>query len=806
MQIHRQPASGDLPGMHAWPEALESVARRLVPSGLFPAQEELLRRGELLEGGSGLVLAPTGSGKSVVGLLAMLSAVARGRVGMLLAPTRALACELHRLLASAAEDSGLAVALTSREARSDDEAVARGDVDCVVAVYEKGLAFLREDGPLAHRLGVLVLDEVQVVHDASRGGVIECALIEMLASRPQRPSIVAMSSCLDAPGEISAWLGLPILRSESRPIPLREGVLDLSHRIIHWSSGESDAAPNFLPDGLERGIEAFVHWLCATGRRVIVFVPTRRMAWDLGAALSAFLVNKQCLSHANMLDATGWGAAALALQPMLAAGVAVHTSELPQACRTMVEDAFREGRLKVIVATPTLAQGVNLRADVVLHWPEVAASRGDSDGFATSPLTRASFTNAGGRAGRPRGSGAEGWSLALARGEAEARRLHAALFGPMSSRTAEPPLRRLSLESLAWLFSADGSAQALQLRRLAGALITPPPGEELDLLLAEGTRLGLWKTDAGAVYRLTGAGRAVARGGCRAAFAARWARILWGTADDAASFSLVLMACEGVPGWFPGHERGVRPEETRAWRRIRTSRDALGRARAGMEPPAPSAAARALVVETLLGEDGVHGAEERHGLLGGTLEELSSEAAWQLELIAGLADHYRRPVVANLARRLSGALGRHRAQGPEPARQPPVEQPTPAVDPVPVSRPGRATVRLEFADPATGLVRFEGREVRLPPLRFDFLLALAEAGTSGIAKNDLVLRLWGDVPREEQQLFYHRREMERALLGREPAHPGELIETLPKWGFRLPIGGGEILGLDQARAARTRAA
>jgi len=332
----------------------------------------------------------------------------------------------------------------------------------------------------------------------------------------------------------------------------------------------------------------------------------------------------------------------------------------------------------------------------------------------------------------------------------------------------------------------------------------------LDLLLAEGTRLGLWKTDAGAVYRLTGAGRAVARGGCRAAFAARWARILWGTADDAASFSLVLMACEGVPGWFPGHERGVRPEETRAWRRIRTSRDALGRARAGMEPPAPSAAARALVVETLLGEDGRQGAEERHGLLGGTLEELSSEVAWQLELIAGLADHYRRPVVANLARRLAGALcGERIPTAPVRLRPQPTSRPEPTASPAappPIVQPRTGAIRLEFTDPATGIVRFDGRDVRLPPLRFDFLLALAEAGTSGIAKNDLVLRLWGDVPREEQQLFYHRREMERALLGREPAHPGELIETLPKWGFRLPLGEGEILGLDQARAARTRAA
>lgn len=47
-------------------------------------------------------------------------------------------------------------------------------------------------------------------------------------------------------------------------------------------------------------------------------------------------------------------------------GACIHTSELPQQDRQLIEDAFRQNLLHTLVATTTLAAGVNLPAKFVI--------------------------------------------------------------------------------------------------------------------------------------------------------------------------------------------------------------------------------------------------------------------------------------------------------------------------------------------------------------------------------------------------------------------------------------------------------
>ena len=64
----------------------------------------------------------------------------------------------------------------------------------------------------------------------------------------------------------------------------------------------------------------------------------------------------------------------------------------------MIENAFREGKIKVLTATPTLAFGVNLPARVVV----IHDYRRYEPGYGYYPISVLEYKQMAGRAGRPR--------------------------------------------------------------------------------------------------------------------------------------------------------------------------------------------------------------------------------------------------------------------------------------------------------------------------------------------------------------------------------------------------------------------
>ena len=76
--------------------------------------------------------------------------------------------------------------------------------------------------------------------------------------------------------------------------------------------------------------------------------------------------------------ATEWLGSDHDVTRLLRRGIAVHHGQLPDAVKSAMETDFRERRYRVIVATSTLAQGVNLPLrTVIIHscWRSDATSR-----------------------------------------------------------------------------------------------------------------------------------------------------------------------------------------------------------------------------------------------------------------------------------------------------------------------------------------------------------------------------------------------------------------------------------------------
>ncbi|MDP6670895.1 MAG: helicase-related protein, partial [archaeon] len=102
------------------------------------------------------------------------------------------------------------------------------------------------------------------------------------------------------------------------------------------------------------------------------------------------------------------------LASLIENGAAFHHAGLMMKQRGIVEEAFKENRLKVISATPTLAAGVNLPSHTVI-LPSLY--RFEAGGMARIPVRE--YKQMVGRAGRPKYD-SEGRGISIAKGEVDA--------------------------------------------------------------------------------------------------------------------------------------------------------------------------------------------------------------------------------------------------------------------------------------------------------------------------------------------------------------------------------------------------
>jgi helicase len=79
-------------------------------------------------------------------------------------------------------------------------------------------------------------------------------------------------------------------------------------------------------------------------------------------------------------------------------GTAFHHAGLGSGHRKIIEDSFREGKIKVLTATPTLAFGVNLPARTVV----IQDYRRYEPGYGYYPISVLEYKQMSGRAGRPK--------------------------------------------------------------------------------------------------------------------------------------------------------------------------------------------------------------------------------------------------------------------------------------------------------------------------------------------------------------------------------------------------------------------
>ena len=423
---------------------VRAILRKDGITSLYPPQSAALV--PVLAGRNVLLACPTASGKSLVAYLALLRAARAGRTGLYLVPLRALASEKGEELEQFAE-LGVRVGVSIGDFDLPNDRLEK--LDILVATSEKADGLLRRGSPWLDRLGVVVADEVHLMRDPDRGPTLEVSLTRLRRAYPDL-QVIALSATVGNSEEVAAWLDAEHIASDFRPVPLQRGVYH-GGRITF-----SDLSTREIPPPGEP-VPRLVRTAVAEGGQALVFVNSRKsseqVAQSLTATVHALLTAEerraahdraQELSTISDEETEG----IRRLSTLIPHGVAFHNASLTNPERRVVERAFRDRVLKALVATPTLAAGINLPARRVIVRD---TTRYDDRLGMQAPIPALEVQQMLGRAGRPRFD-RSGEAVIVARSPDDEERLLDAYVNappePIVSRLASEPALRMHVLAL----------------------------------------------------------------------------------------------------------------------------------------------------------------------------------------------------------------------------------------------------------------------------------------------------------------------------------------------------------------------
>lgn len=398
-------------------------ARKTSEVELWPSQREAARRSTDVT--DDLVVAlPTSAGKTRVAEIAALMTLSSARRVLIVTPLRALSAQTERSFRKTFAPLGFSVSSlygASGLSAGDEDALRTREI--IIATPEKLDFALRSDPSLIDDVGLIVLDEGHMIGPSEREVRYE-TLVQRLLRRTDAESrrIVCLSAILPSGEELddlTAWIrsdepGAPVL-SDWRPTRQRFGTLTWRDQDALLRLDLNRNGPfidKFVVQKPARGKEKlpyprktshltlFAAWeFAGQGKRTLIFSTQANWVEGFGKQvvdlckrgyLGSLLEDEAPIARALEVGKEWLGEDHPAVAS-LKAGVAIHHGRLPSPFLRELETLLSEGVLKVIVASPTLSQGLNLNAAVMLV--PYLVRRGEK-------IKGEEFANVAGRAGR----------------------------------------------------------------------------------------------------------------------------------------------------------------------------------------------------------------------------------------------------------------------------------------------------------------------------------------------------------------------------------------------------------------------
>lgn len=418
-------------------------------SELWVSQLTALSQGLLDLSSSKIVKMPTSAGKTRVAELAIVYTLVNNPDAkcVYVAPYRALVSEVEQTFLGILRDLGYRVSSTQGvnedySINAFEEELFR-DTDVFVTTPEKLDLLLRARPEFLESVQLFVLDEAHIVDDLHRGMKIELLLTRLKRKLTNAHFIVLsavvpqetledfalwfnsnpMRDILTANWRPSIqrrakfeWLGQTgvIRYSQDDHIPILTqqefvpGIVKIRQYEYRHPETNRMRRPRFPEAGHKGQIAAELALKFAELGPVLVFCPQTTFVSSVAKAIQerleyATLSQENVASYFKPIEETRSFILAKEwlgdgdITSFLASGIAIHHGGLPDSLRKAVEQDFRQRKYQIIVATNTLAQGVNLPIrTVIIH----SCRRFNLETNSPERIPARDYWNIAGRAGR----------------------------------------------------------------------------------------------------------------------------------------------------------------------------------------------------------------------------------------------------------------------------------------------------------------------------------------------------------------------------------------------------------------------
>lgn len=409
----------------------------------------------LLEKKNLVIASPTASGKTLIAELAILKNFIEGGKSVYIAPLKALASEKYEDFKKY-NSLGMRTAISTGDSDSSEEWLGR--CDTIVLSNEKMDSLLRHNTPWIRDVTLIVIDEIHMLDDASRGPTLEVVITKLRQITSSQ--VIALSATISNASDIAKWLRAKLVYSEYRPVALRKGIFYPSDASYIFDFPEFKNTQKLQSNFKQFQQIAKTHSdsevaLCmdtlAMKKQALIFVGARRSAEasaeKISAATGKLLGSSEKAELAKLSQEIENALSSPTkqckrLSSIVKNGAAFHHAGLVAKQRKLIEDNFKAGLIKFICATSTLFFGVNLPAYRVLIRD---AKRYGGDDYGSYYVPNFEIQQAMGRAGRPRYD-KEGEAIILAKSSSDAedlkeRYIYAELEPIYSKLSVEPVLR-----------------------------------------------------------------------------------------------------------------------------------------------------------------------------------------------------------------------------------------------------------------------------------------------------------------------------------------------------------------------------
>lgn len=347
---------------------------------LNPAQKAVIDAGYLEDDHNYIVAIPTASGKTLLGVMAALDALAKGGKVVYAVPLISIQNEKLKEFKEF-EKQGYKV---GKHPSSSDLAV---------MVFESFDALTRFGWNTLRDVDLLIVDEFHMLGEYSRGPTIECAITRSRILN-QGMRIIALSATLKNMVEIANWLDAHVVEHVFRPVPLHKEVFSTEEMEV---KNKNDVILRVLKTSIEESSQ------------ILVFVSTRRFTESLANYISGkikkvipperkkvFKEVAEKILEVPKRRGSKPTSVCLKLAECVEKGIAFHHAGLFDKQKEIIEDEFRAGNIYMITATPSLMYGVNLpsRSVIIRDY-----TRWTNQGQQAIPVF--DYEQMSGRAGRP---------------------------------------------------------------------------------------------------------------------------------------------------------------------------------------------------------------------------------------------------------------------------------------------------------------------------------------------------------------------------------------------------------------------